>query len=122
MHENDQTAMTPESARAFAERSTESIAERDMDYVLWKFGDDVDDIREGPNPVGERIGQVHGLAQAITDVKLIMRQDVTIRFMHVVPVQPSMWCGTKRVGRRSVRGSARETLDPAAGLDEFQRS
>ena len=110
-----------EALRAYVGKNSMTVAQREMDYTLWRFGDDTHDISDGPFPVGDRVAEVHGLGTAIEQCRLLMRQDVTIRFMHVVPKRPSTWCDTKVVRRRIIQGASREVLDPTEGLSDFAR-
>lgn len=121
MRETEDLPVTPQAVRVLADKHNASVAQREMDYTIWKFGDDIHDIGDGPNPVGDKVTVVHGLPLAIEQAKLLMRRDVTIRFMHLVPKRPSSWCKPVRIGRRIIKGSSRETLDPSAGLDDFKR-
>jgi len=121
MRESNELPVTPESVRVLADKHSASVAQREMDWTIWKFDGDIHHIVDGPNPVGEKVAVVHGLPVAIEQAKLLMRRDVTIRFMHIVPKRPSTWCKTVRVGRRVIKGASRETLNPDEGLDNFKR-
>ena len=77
--------LSADAVKRLADKNTITVAQREMDWVLWKFGDDIHDISDGPNPVGDRITEVHGIELAIKTVKLMMRRDPGIRFVHIVP-------------------------------------
>jgi len=111
----------PDAVRRLADKNSATVAQREMDWTLWKFGDDVNDIGDGINPVGDKVAAVHGLPLAVEQARLLMRQDITIRFMHLVPKRPSMWCKTVVIRRRIIKGASREELNPDEGLDDFKR-
>lgn len=101
------------------ERSVLAAMER-VYWSVFKFTDDVDDIQDGPFPLGESIRRCKGYSEALEFAKLVMVNDPLVRFVKLVPEITGGGVQSFEVRRPSDNRSARERLDPHRGDEEFR--
>ena len=90
-----------------------------VNWNLFVFTDDVDDIQDGRWPFGPPVQRTKGYTQAIHFAQLILREDPCVRFVKVVPEISEGGIMPFEVRRRaSVTG--RQVVDPTRGDEDFR--
>jgi hypothetical protein len=94
-----------------------------MERVVWSifsFSDDVEDIQDGPFPLGGPVAKVKGYSAALEQAKLHMQADPLVRFMKMVPSISEGGLRPFEVRRKATVNTGRQALDPSEGDEEFR--
>jgi len=91
-----------------------------INWSLFSFSDDIDDIQDGPFPLGAPFAKVHGYTAALETARLWMRADPLVRFVKMEPAIRDGGLKPLNVRRKKGVETGRQTLDPSRGDEEFR--